>query len=50
MQYDEAPARQIAGRFSWADADASFIDNPYPVYAALRQFDLSTHWRREIGS
>ena len=39
MQYDEATARQIAARFSWADADASFIDNPYPVYAALRQFD-----------
>ena len=39
MHYDEATARQIAARFSWADADASFIDNPYPVYAALRQFD-----------
>ena len=39
MLDDEASARQIAARFSWADAGAAFIADPYPVYAALRRFD-----------
>ncbi|WP_295997208.1 cytochrome P450 [Rugamonas sp.] len=36
---DEASARRIAADFTWAQADAAFIADPYPVYAALRRFD-----------
>ena len=31
--------RDLAGNFTLAAAPASFIDDPYPTYAALRKFD-----------
>ena len=36
---DLSQARRIAASFTWADADADFVADPYPTYAALRAHD-----------
>ncbi|HYN59802.1 MAG TPA: cytochrome P450 [Rubrivivax sp.] len=39
MTHDAAAARALAQGFTLAGAGDAFIDDPYPTYAALREFD-----------
>jgi hypothetical protein len=49
-QWSEAEARAVARAFDPRALPASFYDNPYPTYRALRPMSRFTVSRRLLGS